>query len=998
MGLGPRVTLSRLEPVQPARSAPFPSALTEALGRGALAGREREVAELRSLLGTGGFVLVSGEAGVGKTRLVAEVARAASSDGHAVLYGRCEPQALAPYEPFVGALRAAWPADTAAALPREISAYVGQLLPGGAAGQQATPHGAAEAELEQLRLFDAVVFALDAARGGRPGLLVLEDLHWAEASTVNLLGHLLGDGAAHGLTVLGTVREPDPEGELRFAPALARIERRLPVRRLRLGGLDGRGVGALVSAWSGRDAPPLLAESLREHTGGNPLLLRSTLAHLEAAGVVERGSELPARLPEDARERVPADVVDLVRSRLEPLGDPARALLTVAALIGADFSLEEARAAGGLELAAAVEAAERAEAAGLVRELDAARSTFTFEHALIRRAIAETIGGTRRAMIHLRIAEVIESSPTRERRHAELAQHYGQALAFGGAQRALEHALAAADEAERQLAAEDVASNLDLALRALDALGERGWHERYELLMRLGRARYRCFGPDSALRVFCEAADLAEAGGANEELALAGLGVGLERYLRYVGVDQLALQLLDRASAALHSSPPSMLRVRVMSARALERCFLDPLDVRERDMQAAAELADELGDPEAALVTRTARQTVLWHPRHTEDLLADVPDLVALAERHGRLDLAMHVHCTAFGYALELGRRDEMDARLRAAEEVADKLRAPVQKLRTLALGIVGSIVSGELAAARADIERSWLTFDEAHVELTRPVQMLWSFMLARESGELSPLREPFEAAVAGTTVPSVARAVVAEICARSGDLTTAREHLDVLAANDFGDLHEDFLWLSVLTLSATTAALLRDKKRASRLHELLAPYEGRNVVLGLAAADRPVAHALGLLARTLARPADAAAHFERAASDAGDFGAVPWRAEALLELGVTLRRASQASGAREPLREALDLADRYGGTVLAERARLELHAAGARPRRSRLSGSGALTPSERRVASLAADGMTNAEIARELVLARRTVETHLTHAYRKLGVTRREDLRQALT
>ena len=992
------MTLSPLEPVQPDNPAAFPLALAEALARGTLAGREREVAELRSLLEKDGFVLVSGEAGVGKTRLVAEMARVAASDGYAVLYGRCEPRAFAPYEPFVGALRAAWPASTADALPREIRAYVGQLLPGGASGEQAKPHGTAEAELEQLRLFDAVVFALDAARGGRPGLLVLEDLHWAESSTVNLLGHLLGGGAPHGLTVLGTVREPDPEGDAHFAPALARIERRVPVLRLRLRGLDERGVGALLTAWSGRDAPPPLAESLREHTGGNPLLLRSTLAHLEATGVVERGSELPPRLPDDARASVPADVVDLVRSRLDLLGEPARALLTVAALIGADFSLEECRAAAELELADAVEAAERAEAAGLVRELDLPGSVFTFEHALIRRAIAETIGSSRRAMLHLRIAEVIESSPARDRRNAELAQHYGEALAFGGAERALGHALAAADEAERQLAVEDVVSNLELALRALDTLGDRGWRERYELLMRLGRARYRSLGPENALRVFRDAADLAEANDAREELALAGLGVGLERYLRYVGVDELALQLLDRATAALEGSPPSVLRVRVASARALERCFLDPLAVRERDMRAAGELADQLGDPEAALVTRTARQTVLWHPRHTQELLADVPGLVDLAERLGRLDLAMHVHCTAFGYALELGRRDEMDARLRAAEEVADTLRAPVQRLRTVALDIVRSIISGELAGARADIERSWMGFDEAHVEITRPVQMLWSFMLARESGELPGLREPFEATVAGTTGPSVARAVAAEICARSADLAAARKHLDVLAANDFGDLHEDFLWLSVLTLSATTAALLRDKKRASRLYELLAPYEGRNVVLGLAAADRPVAHALGLLARTLGRPADAIAHFERAAHDAGDFGAVPWRAEALLELGATLRRASQASAAREPLREALDLADRYGGTSLAERARGELNAAGARPRRARLSGTAALTPSERRVASLAADGLTNAEIARELVLARRTVETHLTHAYRKLGVTRRDELRRALT
>lgn len=974
--------------------------LAEALGHGLLAGRERELSELCALMeearGGAHLVLLSGEAGVGKTRLVAELASLAALSGRVVLYGRCEPRALAPYEPFVQALRAAWPGASAQKLPPAVRRYVTELLPWRPATEPAPESGATNADLERLKLFDAVVLALDAARGAREGLLILEDLHWAETPTLNLLSHLLAQGAPHSLTVLATFRDPDLDRGRLFPQALARIERRARVLRFPLRGLDVRGVGALVSGWSGKEAPRRLALDLNEHTSGNPLLVRSTLAHLHSAGILNAQDGLPPRLPDEVRALVPADVVELVRSRLAPLGDPVRALLTTAALIGSDFSLEEARKAAGLEREAAVDAAEVALDVGLISELDGAGLAFTFEHALTRRAIAESLGSGRRALAHLRIAEVIEESGSGALRHAELAQHYDEALAFGGAAHALEHALAAAGEAERQMAAEDVVSNLELALRALDALGEPGWRARYDLLMRLGRARYRASGPTSALPMFAEAAGLAEANGAREEIARAGLGVGLERYLRYVGVDELALTLLDRALESL-DGVPSALRSRVLSARALERCFIDPLSVRERDMQAAMELAEELGDDEAALVARTARQTVLWHPRHTERLLADVPSLVALAEDAGRLDLVMHVQCTAFGYALELGLMDELSARLNAAERVAQQLRAPVQWVRTTALRIVRLAVSGRLEEARSEIDSVWMLLDEAHASLTRPVLLLWLFMLEREQGDLGSLREPFEAAYADEPGPGVSRAVAAEICARCGDEDAARVYLDALASNGFEDVHEDFLWLSVLTLSASTAAILRDVERAGQLYELLSPYEGRNVVLGLAAADRPVAHALGLLARTLSRPEQAARHFERAAADAGSFGALPWRAEALFELGATLRRGGQVAAARGPLREALDLADRYGGSLLALRARRELQVAGVRPRRARLSGSGALTPSERRVAELAAAGLTNGEIAHELVLARRTVETHLTHAYRKLGVSRREALPDAL-
>jgi DNA-binding CsgD family transcriptional regulator len=210
-----------------------------------------------------------------------------------------------------------------------------------------------------------------------------------------------------------------------------------------------------------------------------------------------------------------------------------------------------------------------------------------------------------------------------------------------------------------------------------------------------------------------------------------------------------------------------------------------------------------------------------------------------------------------------------------------------------------------------------------------------------------------------------------------------------VLARNRFTDVHDDFVWLGTLTMCTTAASLTGDRRRTAWLYDLLAPHEGRNVLVGLAALDRPVGHALGLAARTLGRDAAALEHFERASAAARELGALPWEAHALYEMGVTLRAMGRDLDAREPLRRAAHLAGRFGGSWLLDQAGAELRAAGARPRRTALDGAESLTSGELRVARLAASGFSNAEIADTLVLTRRTVETHLTHVYRKLGATR---------
>jgi DNA-binding NarL/FixJ family response regulator len=303
----------------------------------------------------------------------------------------------------------------------------------------------------------------------------------------------------------------------------------------------------------------------------------------------------------------------------------------------------------------------------------------------------------------------------------------------------------------------------------------------------------------------------------------------------------------------------------------------------------------------------------------------------------------------------------------------------------------------GDLAEAQEQVARDGPWMVEIDPELGPQAIGVWSFMIARELGNLAELRPGLLAALDSMPASAPVRAMLAEVCARTGQLAEARAHLSELGRDRFAAVHDDFMWLGVVSMCAATAALLGDRAQAETLHALLTPYADRIALVGLAGFDVPVAQTLGALATALDRPSEALDHFAAAIDVSRRVGAHLREAHALHQRGSTLVRLGRADEARSALREALDLADRCGATVLSRTVRDDLRRAGARPRRTRLAGVESLTDSERRVAQLAAAGLSNAEIAGTLVVARRTVETHLTSVYRKLEIASRDELGEAM-
>ncbi len=430
-------------------------------GRGPFVGRDDELRQLLSawqtaLTGTADAVLIAGEPGVGKTRLAGEWSRQAHGQGALVLYGRCDEDLGAPYQPFAEALRALVPCMGAARLRalRGVEALLA-LVPGLAdvLPDLATPTRA-DPDTERYALFDAVVAVLGAASAAAPVVLVLDDLHWAAKPTLLLLRHLLRFGEHARVQVIGTYRSTDLDRSHPLAAMLADLHRDGTANRLSLSGLDVNEVTEYV-AETGYDDEEL-ARALASVTGGNPFFLIEALRHVEESG----GHWDPSTLPQGVREAV--------SRRLSRLPAETNKALAAAAVIGSRFHVNLVEQVLGDDL---IDAFDEACRAGIIIEEPGAH--YRFNHAIVRQSLLAELPSVRRMRLHQRIATTLEAEAGAEDELlAELAHHYFECAWAGNAAKAVEYCRRAADQAMTRLAYEGAADLYDHALHALEELDD----------------------------------------------------------------------------------------------------------------------------------------------------------------------------------------------------------------------------------------------------------------------------------------------------------------------------------------------------------------------------------------------------------------------------------------------------------------------------------------------------------------------------------------------
>ena len=646
----------------------------------------------------GRIVLLAGDAGIGKTTLIAELARQVHGAGAIVLAGRSPRETVVPYQPFLEALRHwalnALVADVRANT-REYGPELARLIPElRRRVPDLPPPPQDEPETERYRLFEAVVGLFDDLSRSAPVLLVLDDLQWADRPTLLLLRHLARATNPARVLILGSYRSAE-RGDT-FTNALTELRRDRLASELDIKGLDEAETAELVRLRAGEAPARAFARALYEETEGNPFFVEEIIRHLIEAGV-KVGSASASELQ---RFGLPEGVKQVIAFRLMRLEAPAAELLRVAAVIGRDVDgelLERVVQLGDDEFLAAL---EEALGAVLLVESDERPGSYLFSHALIRETLYESMSALRRARIHKRVGEAIEAAQGRrhERYLPELAYHFTRGADPDDAEKAITYALRAGEQATTMLAHEEAAEHYARALDVQGRFQPEASERRCELLLRLGEARVR--GGERALgsSAFRDAAALAEQLGDGASLARAAIGAS-RLYVQPPGV--VDAELIAMIERALELEPErSIVRVRLLACLC-GAIYYSP----ERDRMAALsdeamEIADELGDPEARAYACSARRRVLWDAPHLAERIEVSTEMLTLARQIGNLELQLQAHAWLVVDLLERGDLDAVDAQLDAFEAGADRLRQPLFEWNAILWRAMRALLAGSLSLA----------------------------------------------------------------------------------------------------------------------------------------------------------------------------------------------------------------------------------------------------------------------------------------------------------
>lgn len=591
-------------------------------------GRQYELAELRSALGNalggrGHFFLISGEPGIGKTTIAEKISEEASARGFRVLWGRCWDAAGAPtYLPFVQVIRACLEGLTSeqrlsllgGESSHQVARDLAHLLP--ELRQMLVPnrHPASaepshDPNAQRFRLFESIVAVLRHAASQRPLLVIVDDLHAADPSSLALLRFSARELVAAPVLIVATYRD----NEMRSSPELARLISELAREgtALKLTGLDREQVrDMLVGRRGDAGRRQQFVDELHRITGGNPLFIDSIIR------VVDVGKRIDAEQLHLGDFPIPEDIHYVLMRRVAAISPLARAMLETASVIGEEFELDCLTHANRIAPATCLDLLDECIRAGLIRDAAVAPRSFRFGHALIRMSIHEGLAIGARAELHRRVGEAIEAryQPNLQAHVAELAHHFRNSAVLGTTEKAIKYSIRAGDAAYAVFGYEDAVANWKAALALM---GDHGGdpEQRARLFRYVGAVMLYMTARDPASSVdyLNRAIALYEEMGRTEDAAGVHLILGSPRPGVRAVDPALSAEHLRKARAALAagSERPSSVSLHISLTDAAVHALrmADAIAVSDR----ALRMAEKLNDTRLSIRAANSRFFALFY-------------------------------------------------------------------------------------------------------------------------------------------------------------------------------------------------------------------------------------------------------------------------------------------------------------------------------------------------------------------------------------------------
>lgn len=889
------------------------------LAAGVFIGRERETKELRvalndALSGKDHLFMLVGEPGSGKTRMTEQLATYARLCNAQVLAGSCyEGEGAPAFWPWLQIIRS-YGQDLE---PEKLQSIMG---PGAADIAQVVseirerlpdlpPPPTLEPEQARFRLFDSVTTFLKNASKLRPLVVILDDLHWADKPSLLLLQFLARELKDACILVIGTYRDMELGRQHPLSQTLGELSRQGLSARIVLRGLTEQDVARFIEMTAGIKPTENLVRTVFQQTEGNPFFLNEIVRLLVVEGQLERPQVTTA-----SGVRIPEGVREVIARRLDRLSDECNRILTVACVIGREFSLDALEPLSDISGDQLLELLDEATAARVIHELPQAVGQYSFVHALIRETLYDEISTARRVRFHRRIGETLEklygNSP--DSHLTELAYHFFQAAPAGDSYKAIDYAVRAAKRAISQLAYEEAAGQYERARAVIELQEDVDEARRGEMSLALGDAQKKAGNNAKAREAFLHAAGIARKRGAPEQLARAALGVGTAM-VASGKVDEIELSILKEALSAL-SEEDTALRARLLAQLSMA-LYYSP-EFREEINQQAVEMARRVEDPAAIVAALYGRHLILDGTPNVEERLAVATEILGIAEQGGNKEMELQIRYRRVLDLMELADMPALDAEIEAYAKLAEELRQPRYLWLTPYFKASRALTEGRFEECEKLAGKAMAIGQRAQdptapllfATIINVLRMVQGKVDDREAAILRYLEDYPE-------IPSH-RATLANLYCRLGRREDGQREFDQVATHDFANLPRDGSWNPTMANLAYVCSYLNDLRRAAILYELLLPYSPLQMVIGSAAIGTGSAlRFLGILATTMSRWEEAGAHFEGALLMNTRIRATPFVALTQQEYGSMLLKRGDP-GDREKAHQILDQALAIGTQI----------------------------------------------------------------------------------